>query len=311
MHTRGKGGVSAAAIFPGRVTQLSAWISALRLHQWSKNVLIFMPLLLSHQFQQWRLLTSLQAFFAFSACASALYVLNDLLDIEADRVHPRKAKRPFASGRLSTQQGLLLLAACLAPAMALAWTLPLSARIVLLLYALTNLGYSVQLKQIVFLDVLVLALLYTFRLLFGGAAEDIDVSLWTLAFGIFLFVGLAFIKRWTELLSTAERNGARLARRGYLASHISFVRLFAQWSLCLSVVVLALYINSVAASKLYRHPQVLWLVCLLLFVWVRRVTLITHRGLMADDQVLFAFKDTGSQAIAVLVIFSVALAIGF
>ncbi len=310
MHTRSKEGNSAVAVFSCRTTPIKTWIGALRPHQWSKNVLIFMPLLLSHQLQPWRLLASVQAFFAFSWCASMFYVLNDLLDREADRMHPRKAKRPFASGDLNTEQGLLLLVACAVPTIALAWSLPFSARIVLLLYAVTNLGYSVRLKQIVFLDVLVLTLFYSFRLLFGGAAEHIDVSYWTLAFSAFLFLGLALTKRWTELLSTAERNGGHLARRGYLPSDTSTVRSFAEWSLYLSVVVLALYINSMAASKLYRHPQVLWLVCLLLFVWIRRVTVATNRGLMADDPVLFAFTDRGSHAVALLVAVCGALAIG-
>lgn len=311
VDTCGKEGLSGVAVFAGGATELNTWISALRPHQWSKNVLIFMPLLLSHEFQVWRLLGCLRAFLAFSSCASGFYVLNDLLDREADRVHPRKAKRAFASGRLNARQGFVLTAACLAPAVAVVWTLPSSARIVLLLYGLTNLGYSVLLKRIAFLDVLVLALLYTFRLLFGGAAADIDVSLWTLAFSAVLFLGLAFIKRWTELLSTAARSSARLAGRGYLSSHMPKVRSFAQWLLYLSVVVLALYINSVGASRGYRHPQILWLVWLLFFAWIRRLTRITNRGLMVDDPVLFAFKDRGSQVIALLVTFFGALAIGF
>jgi len=310
VDTPSKKSASAVGVFPGRPTQLNAWINALRLHHWSKNVLILMPLLLSHRFQQWRVLASLKSFFAFSCCASAFYVFNDLLDIEADRVHPYKATRPFASGRLNIRQGLILLATCLAASIALAWMLPLSARIVLILYALTNLSYSAGVKQIVFLDVLVLALLYTLRLLFGGAVEYIDVSFWTLAFSLFLFLGLASLKRWTELLSLTERQGARLARRGYMSSHLATVRFLSQCSLYLSVVVLAFYVNSEAASMLYRYPQMLWLVCLLLLVWIRRVTLITSRGLMAEDPVLFAFKDLGSQLIAVLVIVLGALAVG-
>jgi 4-hydroxybenzoate polyprenyltransferase len=244
-----KGSVSTLTLFRGRATQLNPWITALRLHQWSKNVLIFVPLLLSHQLQPWRLLASMRAFFAFSLCASAFYVLNDVLDMEADRAHPRKANMPFAAGLLRTEQGLALWAACFGSAIALAWTLPLSARIVLLLYAVMNLGYSVLLKQIAFLDVLVLALLYDSRLLFGGAAEGINVSTWTLTFSFLLFLGLAFIKRWPELLSIAERNAERLARRGYVSSHIPIVRSLAQWSLYLSLVVFGLYINSMAARK--------------------------------------------------------------
>ncbi len=314
MHTLSKEDASPVAVSSGRASefgaQLTGWVSALRPYQWSKNVLILLPLLLSHEFQRWRLVASFQALFAFSFCASAFYVLNDLLDREADRVHPRKAKRPFASGRLSLQQGVFLIGACLVPAIALAWMLPLSARMLLLLYALTNLGYSLVLKQIVFLDVLALAFLYTLRLLFGGAAEGIDVSLWTLAFFCLLFVGLAFVKRWTELLSSGERNGTCLARRGYHLSHLPLARRFAQWSMYLSVVVLALYIQSLAAEKLYRHPRFLWLVCLLLFLWVRRLILITSRGFMTDDPLVFAFRDTSSQVIALLIILCCALATG-
>jgi 4-hydroxybenzoate polyprenyltransferase len=311
VHTSSKGSVSTFTLCRGRATELNPWVTALRLHQWSKNVLIFVPLLLSHQVQGWRLLEAMRSFFAFSLCASAFYVLNDVLDTEADRAHPRKANRPFAAGLLRTQQGFALFAACFGSAIALAWTLPLSARMVLLLYAVMNLGYSVLLKQIAFLDVLVLALLYDCRLLFGAAAEGIDVSLWTLTFSLLLFLGLAFIKRWTELLSIAERKTERLAGRGYLSSHILVVRSLAQWLLYLSLVVFGLYINSMAAAKLYRHPQVLWLACLLLFTWIRRVTRITSGGLMADDPLLFAFKDPGTQVIAVLVTVSGALAIGF
>jgi 4-hydroxybenzoate polyprenyltransferase len=302
METSSKEDISALAVSAGGTRQLKASVEALRPHQWSKNLLIFMPLLLSHQFQTQRLLAAFEALIAFSSCASAFYIVNDLLDIEADHAHPRKVRRPFASGRLSAQQGLVLAAACLGTAITVVWQLPFSARIVLLIYGLLNLAYSVKLKQILFVDVIVLAIFYSLRLLFGGAAEDIKISLWTLTFCGFLFSGLAFVKRWTELVSLQEGNGANLARRGYFSSHLTTVRRFAQCSLCFSVIVLAFYINTVTASKLYRHPQVLWLLCVLLFVWIRRLVVITDRGMMTDDPAVFAFRDQGSQAIAGLAV---------
>ena len=299
-----------AAELASRRMVLTGSISALRLHYWSKNVLIVMPLALSHQWQPQRLFAFAQAFFAFSCCASAFYVFNDLLDIEADRAHPSKSTRPFASGRLSTEYGLLLVGACFIPMIALAWKLSPAARIVLFLYAVTNLAYTVRLKQVVFLDVLILALLHTFRLVFGGAAEQIEISRWTLAFSVLVFLGLAFIKRWAELLSIAKLERTRLRRRGYLASHLSTVRACSQWSLGMSLLVLAFYINSVAASKLYRYPQVLWLVCGLLFVWIRRLTVMTNKGLMSDDPVLFACKDPWSHVIAFSISILGVLAVG-
>lgn len=299
------------AVITTRTARLKACIAALRVHQWPKNLLIFMPLLLSHQFEQWRLLESLHAFFAFSFCASGFYIFNDLLDRDADRMHPRKAQRPFASGVLRIRQGFALFAACLAAAIALAWTLPLSAQMILLLYAMTALGYSAWLKQIAFVDVLILALLYGFRLLFGGATEGIDVSIWTLVFFAFLFFGLALIKRWAELLAISEFNGGRLPRRGYLSSQARVVSSLARWSLYMSVAVLAFYSNSTAATNLYKQPRLLWLACLLLFMWVRRTAHVTSKGLMADDPLLFAFKDPRSHVIAVLFAVAGALAIGF
>jgi 4-hydroxybenzoate polyprenyltransferase len=304
-------GLSTIAVYSDHLPQLSAWISGLRLHHWSKNVLIFMPLLLSHQFQPWRVLVSLQAFFAFCFCASAFYVFNDLLDKDADRIHPCKAIRPFASGRLSSKHGLLLLTVCLLISVVLAWRLPSSAVLLLIVYAVTNVSYSVGLKKIAFFDVVVLVFLYICRLLFGGAAERIEVSFWTLLFSLFLFLGLAFLKRWTELQRTTEGHSIRLAGRGYISSQITAVRFLSQSSLYLSVAVLILYVNSAAAMTLYRHSWLLWVVCMLLFIWIRRVTLVTTRGLMTEDPLLFAFSDRGSQVIGALVILTTALAVGF
>jgi 4-hydroxybenzoate polyprenyltransferase/phosphoserine phosphatase len=272
--------------------RLKSWVKALRLYQWSKNVIIFLPLFLSHHLEPFRVLHSINAFFAFSFCASMFYLVNDLLDVEADRSHPRKRKRPFAAGVI-----------------ALTALLPFEARILVAVYATINLLYSTYLKRTLFLDVLVLAALYTLRLLLGGAAEGIQLSIWTLAFSIFLFLGLALVKRLAELITAAGQNSERLARRAYTTADLSSIRSFATTSLYMSTLVLALYMNSADVLTLYKHPQFLWCVCLLLIYWVSRVMLIANRGLMSDDPVIFALKDQSSRVVAVLVAICVLLAL--
>ena len=304
-----RGHIPIVAGFTGRSSRGLASLKALRIYQWCKNVLVFVPLLLGHAVNFAHVLPATVAFFAFSLCASAFYVINDLLDLEADRVHPRKRRRPFASGALSIPDGFRLLA-CLVPAIVLLnlW-LPPQARWLLAFYALVNLLYSVQLKRVMFLDVLVLACMYTLRLLYGAAASAITVSLWTLAFSLFLFLGLALVKRLTELRLVRNHRGTSVARRAYLPIDIGMIRSFASASLYLSVLVLALYINSTDVGKLYHRPEALWFVGLLLIYWISRVLMLANRGALTDDPIVFAFRDRPSRCVAVLVAGCVALAL--
>lgn len=301
--------IPVAVQFDGRSSRARSAVKALRLYQWSKNVLVFVPILLGHALDFVHILPAAVAFLAFSLCASAFYLINDLLDLEADRAHPRKRLRPFASGALGISDGLRLLA-CLIPAVLLlnAW-LPATARWLLALYAAVNLLYSVQLKRLLFLDVLVLACLYALRVLYGAAACAITVSIWTLAFSIFLFLGLALVKRLTELRRVPRRPNQPPARRAYLPVDISMIRSCASTSLYLSVLVLALYINSTGVGKLYQRPDALWFVCLLLIYWVSRVLMLANRGALSDDPIVFAFRDRPSRCVAVLVAGCVALAL--
>jgi 4-hydroxybenzoate polyprenyltransferase len=236
-------------------------------------------------------------------------VFNDLLDVEADRSHAQKCVRPFAAEDLGITQGILLFAISLAAAFVFSSKLPLLTQLYLLLYAGVSGFYSLWLKQIVFLDAAVLAVLYAFRLLAGGAAENIPISPWTLAFCLFLFLGLAFVKRLKELLVASGQNRTYLARRGYMSSNIPSVRVFATGSLYVSAVIFAFYINSNAVSKLYRHPQILWIVCIVFLYWIQRVITLTNRGLMTDDPVVFAFMDKASQIVAFLVVTGMVLAL--
>ena len=302
-------GVAVVARFSNRRSIWTTWLKALRIHQWSKNTLIFVPMLLAHEVQVSRILTALSAFFSFSFCASTFYLLNDLLDLEVDRAHPRKRNRPLASGALSIRAGVCALVALTTAVIASACLLPSGARWLLAVYALLNLSYSVGLKQVLCLDVIVLAFLYTLRILFGGLATSITVSIWTLAFSVFIFLGLALLKRLTELKVAGDSGAGHIGRRPYVAADTSVLQGFTSAALYISVVVLALYLNSQDVLKLYAHSEPLWFVCLALTFWVSRMLILTNRGSMTDDPIVFAFRDRSSQIVAVLIVLCIVLAL--
>jgi 4-hydroxybenzoate polyprenyltransferase len=298
-----KNRIPIAARFPKLRSWWTAAASALRPHQWVKNALVFMPLLLAHQlFRTEKLVAAAVAFAAFSFCASSFYVLNDLLDIEPDRAHPRKKSRPFASGVLGVRDGLLLMVLAATASVACAWFLPVSARRLLAIYAVVNLCYSARLKQFLFLDAIVLAFLYTLRLLVGGRATHIEISVWTLAFSIFFFLGLALLKRLTELATGKNQVLAAESRRAYTASDIAPLNSFASSALYLSVLIAFLYINSPDVAKLYRRPEALWFVSLPLLYWIGRLLMLANRGLMSDDPIVFAFKDPASYLVGLAIL---------
>jgi len=286
--------------------RLRAWLRALRLHQWLKNLLVFLPLLTAHLvLDPNAVLRTVLAFFSFGLCASGVYLLNDLLDLDADRRHPRKRLRPFAAGTLPIVSGLVAAPVLTLAAFALALTISKLFALALACYYVATLAYSFGLKRIAMLDTVVLAGLYTIRILAGTAALRIDVSFWLLAFSMFLFLSLAMIKRYTELHLLLKNGDSRSAGRGYAVDDLALVQSLGSTSGYLAVLVLALYINSTASELLYRHPQVLWLLCPLLLYWISRAWLIAHRGNMHDDPVVFALTDRTSRlllAIAVVIV---------
>ena len=279
---------------------LSTYGKALRVHQWLKNILVFVPMLLAHQISQFGL--GLLAFTSFSLCASSVYLLNDLLDMPADRLHPRKRLRPFASGDLSIVQGMVLIPLLLLCAFTIAalW-LPTAFAIVLAGYYLLTVSYSFWLKAVVLLDALLLAGLYTIRIIGGMAATQIGPSFWLLTFSIFLFFSLALVKRYSELLVLKQRGQLTTHGRGYHVEDLVMLMGFGVASGFMAVLVSALYINSDKIKVLYHHPALLWLVSPILLYWISRIWLITHRGGMHDDPVVFAAKDKGSWAVAVII----------
>lgn len=265
-------------------------IRAMRPHQWVKNLLILLPVFASHEFAGLELIVIAMA--AFSLTASSVYIVNDISDLDADRAHARKRNRPFASGAAKVSQGLWLAAALVAAAAGLSLAfLPSEFMAVLGLYALTTVAYTFWLKRKLLVDIITLAGLYTTRILAGGAATGISISPWLLAFSMFVFFSLAAIKRQAELVDQ-ERNGRHsVPGRAYQSDDLAVVRGMAISSGQAAVLVLALYINSPAVIGLYTHPYVLWLLCPILFYWLSRMELLTHRGFMHDDPVVFACRD--------------------
>lgn len=282
--------------------RLPPLLRALRPHQWLKNLLIFLPMLAAHALELSTFLQSLVAFVAFSLVASSVYVLNDLLDLAADRAHPRKRHRPFASGALPLRTGFWLAPGLVLAGFALALTLgPVFLAVMALYYALTT-AYSFRLKRLAILDICTLAALYAMRVVAGGAATGIELSAWLLAFTIFLFFSLAAVKRQAELVDNQASGREAAAGRGYRTEDLMLVSMMAVASGYLSVLVMALYVESEAVQGLYATPQALWGACGVLLYWLSRCVLLTHRGEMHDDPVVFALRDRTSQVCMVLIL---------
>jgi 4-hydroxybenzoate polyprenyltransferase len=286
---------------------LSILLRALRVHQWSKNALLLVPLVASHQL--WPLdwvPGALLALGAFSGVASSAYLVNDLLDVEADRAHPTKRRRPIASGALAPGVALALAAAVCALGLALGALLGLRFLGALGVYLVLTLAYSLLLKRVALLDVIVLASLYTLRVIAGHIAFDIPYSEWLLAFTVFLFLGLALLKRYGELLLLRQAGAAPAAaagnRRGYAPHDAELVAYLGTSSSFIAALVFALYINSSQVRELYRHPDLLWLAVPVLLYWLGRLWRIAHHGEMDADPVLFALRDGASYLVGGLLL---------
>ncbi len=288
--------------FGGQKQSARQWIRALRLHQWIKNLLVFIPLLAAHRvFEGAAIQAAAIAFVSFGMCASGVYLLNDLLDLAADRAHRTKKNRPFAAGRLDLKAGIVAIPILTAFSIALATTfLPNRFLWVLLIYLATTIAYSFNLKRVPLLDVVTLAGLYTIRVIGGTVAIASLLSFWLLAFSVFIFLSLAVLKRCIELDAARERGLTEIPGRAYGPDDLSVLQPMGVASGYLSVLVLALYINSSASEALYHRPQFLWLVCPCLLYWVSRAWFVAHRGKMVDDPIVFAIRDRTSQITLVI-----------
>jgi 4-hydroxybenzoate polyprenyltransferase len=294
-------GIRPAHAFLERKPFLQSLLKALRLHQWAKNLLIFVPLLCSHALSAGKLLTALAAFCCFSLTASSAYIVNDLVDIEADRRHPRKRLRPFASGDLSAFRGIAIAAVFLLVGLVGGQLIPGGFYAWLLVYLASTLAYSLYLKRIALVDVLALSGLYILRLLAGSAATQTPISHWLAGFSMFLFLSLAIVKRFAELENLRASNSSPRNERGYLMADLPQLRSFGTASAYAAVVVFAIYISGADVVKLYRQPKLLWLIVPLMILWLNRVWLLASRGDLDEDPVAFALTDRMSQLIGVAV----------
>ena len=302
-------GITPSRAFEERSPLWRSLVKALRPHQWAKNLLVLLPPLLAHNHSAHLLMPALLAFVCMCCAASGTYLVNDLLDIESDRRNAKKRLRPFASGDMAPASGLVAVALLLAMAFAGAQLLPVDFTYWLILYVCSTLAYSLYLKRIALVDVVVLSGLYTLRLLAGGAATNTPISHWLAGFAIFLFLSLAIVKRFAEL-ENLRLTGSQLKNgRGYLISDIEQIRAFGTASAFAAVVVFANYISGPDVMALYHHPRRLWLIVPCMVLWLCRVWLLASRGELDEDPVAFALTDAASLVMGVAVMVIVLLAV--
>jgi 4-hydroxybenzoate polyprenyltransferase len=277
--------------FSRQAPRVRSAIKAMRPHQWLKNLLVFVPIIMAHAVTHTaELLQAVIIFLSFCATASSIYLINDVADLSADRRHPRKRNRVLASGKISLVTGLIL--AFLLGILGLSLATSVGCAIVVLIYAAVSISYSLRLKEFPILDVFVLAGLYTIRMLGGGVATGHDVSMWLLAFSGFLFLSLALVKRTGEMDAVARSAGSRVAaRRGYFSGDLPVLTSFGCASSFASAVVLALFVRSDSALLHYATPEFLWGIIPLMLFWQCRLWLSTVRGHMHDDPIVYAARD--------------------
>ena len=282
-------------VFPPPAVTLNTWSQVLRVHQWLKNLLVFIPLLAAHQYANldgW--LTCILAFISFSLCASSVYIANDLFDLESDRHHARKRHRPFTSGHVPAWKGVVLAPVLVLLSVMLAVFVGAQFLSWLLIYFIVTCAYSWWLKRQILVDCLSLAVLYTLRVIAGAAAAGLSLTFWLLAFSVFLFLSLAFVKRYSELAEQVNLGKPEVHGRGYTASDTPIVQIMGISSGYTAVLVLALYLNSDAVLKLYNTPELAWGGVLIMLYWISRMWMQAHRGNMHDDPLIFAIEDRGS-----------------
>ena len=289
-----------ARILAQRKARWAATLRLLRPHQWSKNLLLFVPLLLSHQLSNLPLLLhAVLAFVSFSLVASSVYVVNDFVDFEFDRLHHRKCRRPFASGDIPLTHAIPLAGVTLGAGVLISlYFLPLGWLQVIAVYLLATVAYTTFFKRVVIADVVMLSVLYTLRVFGGGVACGIAVSDWLLTFSMFVFASLGFLKRYTELQVNFEQDVTASAGRGYEVDDLSLISVMGISCGMISVVVLSLYLQSDEVDLIYQHKRMLWMLCPILTYWICRVWLLARRKKVVDDPVAFALTDPVSLLVA-------------
>jgi 4-hydroxybenzoate polyprenyltransferase len=287
--------------FPKEAIGFSTWVKALRVHQWMKNMLLFVPLLTAFSFTDTaKIVAIIVAFISFSFAASATYIVNDLWDLESDRAHPRKKERPFASAKIPILYGLTVAGCLLTLAFVLASAVSQAFFLMLLLYVILTSAYSLVLKEYVLVDVIMLSLLYTLRILAGSMAIGIATSSWLLAFSVFMFLSLALVKRCSELVSLEQTGKVAARGRDYRVTDLIVLWPLGVTSAMSAVVVFGLFISAPDTQARYATPVLLWLVAIGLIYWLARLWVKTSRGEMHDDPVVYALRDRGSRITVII-----------
>lgn len=287
-----------ARLFEAPKTNFKTFLKMLRVHQWMKNTLIFVPATLDHMLMEWPvIINSVIAFFAFSAAASAIYIINDLFDLPLDRQHVRKKNRAFASGAFSIRFGLVISISLILIAALLASQLHWTFGIVLIGYLIATTAYSLSIKRMLLIDVFTLAGLYTLRILAGAAANQVEGSFWLLAFSSFFFLSLALVKRYVELQNSVAEDNNRIAGRGYRPADREIIAQCGVASAFAAALVLALYVDSEAVVSLYSYPWMIWPLCPIVLYLNIRIWILAYRGEMHDDPVVFIISDWRSQIV--------------
>ncbi|MGA6987015.1 MAG: UbiA family prenyltransferase [Terriglobales bacterium] len=279
-------------------TSVRLWINALRGHHWAKNLLLFLPLALSHNLAVEPMVRTLAGFVLFGGCASGLYILNDLLDLHSDREHPWKKGRPFATGDISIPEGLLASFLLLSAGLGLGFFLDLQFGLALLGYAALTMLYSLYLKKIALLDVFVLSSFYSFRILAGALISATPLSQWFIAFSMFFFLSLAMAKRYSELLHASDLVRTGNSGRGYHTGDRELLLSLGVGSSFSAVVIFSLYVHSQDVLLLYSSPEALFLLCPIVLYWLSRTWLLAHRGELKEDPVTLAIRDPVSYGVA-------------
>lgn len=286
------------------------YLRLMRVHQWPKNLLLFVPLIASQNvLETGELSRAILAFLAFSLVASGNYVVNDVFDVHADRAHPSKRLRPIASGQISPARGRLTAALCLALGFILSAALPIGFTAALLGYLALSLSYSLVWRRLLLIDVVALGALFILRVVAGAQAIEVSVSFWLFAFSLFFFTSLALTKRCSELHNLVATGESGSHGRAYRVTDLPVLLSLGVAAGVISVLVVALYIDDPATAELYTRPDVLWLAGPLLLYWIGRVWIKTGRGEMSEDPLIYSVRDPASWGVALLVM-AVVLAAG-
>jgi len=302
--------IRVAKSFDSKNSLLRNLIIAIRPHQWVKNLLIFVPLFVSTQWYIPKLIIRASiGFISYSLVASSVYVINDIFDIQNDRAHIKKKYRPFAAGDLAVGHGLIIFLFLALAGLFAGYLLDRTYFFLLIAYVALNFLYSIYLKSLVLIDILILSQFYTLRVVSGGVITDIELSFWLLAFSVFIFFSLAIAKRYTELMLSKDYKKKKIRGRGYTTNDLNILNIMGVTNGYLAVLVLALYINSHQVVLTYSSPKILWGVCVIFFFWISHVWIKANRGELEADPIIFAIKDHTSLVVFVLLIIDVILAI--